>query len=194
MATGRFASSGVGVVKTMQQLLNEINQVKNDVEASIKTLKRIDTGRKKAAANRDRSVEGRTQIRNLNERINDLQNRMGQMTKESDPTWPAKTFDKSKQDALKTLSSLSNKLNQLDRHLEKATGATHDNTQPVLASTESAEGENTKGIGALVRRLSFDDTKKKTSLSNSDDEESDEEDAVVRGTQGKIKFTFSYSL
>jgi len=153
------SSSEEEIVQTMQNLLNEINQIKNEVEACIKTLKRIDS----AATNHDRLVKGRIQIKNLNDRITDLRKQMNSMTKESDPTWSIKTFDKSKQNALNTLSDLSKQLNQFDKYLEEATESIS------IASNTSIESNKTKGLGASVRRLSFEDSKKTTSLSNSDE-------------------------
>ncbi|CAF2687332.1 unnamed protein product [Rotaria sp. Silwood2] len=156
--------------KSMEQLMNEIDQLKKDVDTATKTLEKIETGRKKAAANRDRSVEGRTQIRDLNERIINLQKQMDAMTKDTDPKWPAKKFDKTKKTALKTLSGLSKDLNDVDKHLEKATGtipattatsadlqttATSADGQPVAAPRASTENENTKGVSAFIKKLPF---------------------------------------
>ncbi|CAF2554877.1 unnamed protein product [Rotaria sp. Silwood2] len=146
--------------KTMQQLLNEIDQVKIDAKESIKTLEKVDTRPKKAIANRDRLIEGQRSIKTLTERINDLEQQMNTMTKESNPNWSIKQFDKSKQNALKTLSDLSNKLKQVDQHLEKATETMSGNTQPLSASTVSTQNENSKGFGALFSKFSFGKTKK----------------------------------
>jgi hypothetical protein len=147
--------------KTMQQLMNEIDETRMLVESNTKTLEKIDTGRKKAATNRDRSLEGRTQIRDLTERVVNLQRQMEGMTKDSDKNWPAKSFDKTKQNALKTLTNLSTKLNHADKHLERATGTVPITTAPTT-DTQSApvpaattEGENTKGLGSLMRKLPF---------------------------------------
>ena len=105
--------------QSMEQLLKETNLLKTEVERSAKTLEKIDTGRKKAAANRDRSIEGRQEIQGFNERIDDLRQQMNAMTKDSDPNFPSRQFDKSKRSTLKILSTLSEKLNKVDKHLEK---------------------------------------------------------------------------
>jgi hypothetical protein len=171
--------------RSMQQLLNQIDEVKIDIETRIRTLKQIDIGSKKVVANRDRSLEGRIQIKNLIEHIINLQKQMNVMTKESDPNWPTKTFDKSKQNALEILSNLLNQLNQLDKHLEKATGtiptAIYANAQPI-----STEDRNSKGIEAFSRPFPYDNTKKTASsttdirrtpsLSESDEETTSDED------------------
>jgi uncharacterized phage infection (PIP) family protein YhgE len=147
-------------VKTMEQLMSEIDQAKKDIETETKALEKIDTGRKKAAANRDRSVEGRTKIRQLTEHVATLKQQMEFMTSESDPKWPVKTFDKTKKAALKTLENLTHKLEHADKHLEKVTKTIPATTAPLTTDTQSAaaapiattEGENTKGLGALLSR------------------------------------------
>ena len=156
------STAGAPAVKTMKDLMSEIDQAKKDIEAEAKILEKIDTGRKKAAANRDRSVEGRTKIRELTERVTNLRTQMEAMTKESDPSWPAKTFDKTKKNALKTLTSLSSKLGHADKHLERATGTlSATTTAPLVTDTQSTvppataplaptEGEHAKGIAALA--------------------------------------------
>jgi hypothetical protein len=170
-------------IRSMEQLLNQIDQVKIDVETRIK----IDTGHKKAIVNRDRSVEGRIQIKTLIEHIIDLQKQMNIMTKESDPNWPIKKFDKSKQNALKILSNLLNQLNQVDNHLEKATGiiptTIYTNIQPV-----STEGGNTKKSASSTTAI-----RRTPSLSESDEDESESESEeerpeyiVKERKQGKI--------
>jgi len=156
----------VASVKTMQQLLNEIDQVKINVEARIKTLEQIDTGDSKAADNDHRLVEGRTQIKNLMEHIIDLQKRMDVMRKESDPNWPIQTFDEAKQNALKTLSNLSNQLNQIDKCFEKAI---RQNAPSIVDSTVSTEDESVKGVGALITKLPFNNTRKTPSVSTEDE-------------------------
>ncbi|CAF4972989.1 unnamed protein product [Rotaria sp. Silwood1] len=181
--TAAAAAATSSSPKSMEQLMNEIDQLKKDVDTTTKTLEKIDTGRKKAAANRDRSVEGRTQIRDLNERLINLQKQIDAMTKDSDPKFPVKKFDKTKKSALKTLSSLSKDLNQVDKHLERATGtipatttstgdlqpaATPADGQPVAAPRVSTETENTKGVGALMRKLPFGGKKKSSSKKSHD--------------------------
>jgi hypothetical protein len=155
----------------MQQLLNEIDQIKINVEARIKTLEQIDTGDTKAADNDHRLVEGRTQIKNLMEHIIDLQKRMDVMRKESDPNWPIQTFDEAKQNALKILSNLSNQLNQIDKRFEKAIGTIpiRRNTPPIVDSTVSTEDESVKGVGALITKLPFNNTRKTPSVSTEDE-------------------------
>jgi len=174
---------------SMEQLLNQIDQVKIDVEARIKTLIKIDTGHKKAIVNRDRSIEGRIQIKTLIEHIIDLQKQMNIMTKESNPNWPTKKFDKSKQNALKILSNLLNQLNQVDNHLEKATGiiptTIYTNIQPV-----STEGGNTKKSVSSTTAI-----RRTPSLSESDEDESESEEErpeyiVKERKQGKIILIF----
>ena len=134
--------------------MNEVDQIKAEVEANTKTLEKIDTGKKKAAANRDQSLEGRVKVRDLSHRLVNLQKQLDTITKESDPTWPAKTFDKTKQSALKTLKTLSGKLDHADKHLERATGPA-----PIPTTAPPAEGQadagapaapNPKGIAALM--------------------------------------------
>jgi len=164
--------------KTMQHLLNEIDTAKMDVESAARKLEKIDTGRRKGAANRDQSVEGRTQIRDLRERVVNLQRQMDAMTKTTDPNWPISTFDKTKRNALKTITNLSNKLNQVDKHLEKATGATPvpaappvdtqstatpANAQPAVVPVAPVAEENTRGIGAFISKLPFGGKKKSAS-------------------------------
>jgi hypothetical protein len=164
----------------MQRLLNEITQAKVEVNASISRLKNIDTSQKNAGNNRDRSIEGRIEIKNLTERVINLRQQMDVMTKESDPTWPSETFDESKRNALKILLSLTNELDQVDKHLVKATGAipiiTSDNTHSYVASPVSTDDENTKGIGALVSKLPLGGIKKARSTSSSDETTTDEDE------------------
>jgi hypothetical protein len=166
------STAGAPPVKAMKDLMNEIDQARKDIEAEAKILEKIDTGRKKALTNRDRSVEGRTKIRELTERVANLRTQMDAMTKESDPTWPAKTFDKTKKNALKTLTSLSSKLEHADKHLERATGTlpstttaplvtdTQSTITPATAPLASTEGEHTKGIGALASTAPLDGRRK----------------------------------
>lgn len=117
----------------MQRILDEIEQIAADVEINIKSLKKTDTSSKKAAANRDRSIEGRNKIKQQTEQVEQLQQKMNAMTTESTSEWPIKKFDKSKKDALKTLSNLLNRLNRIDEHLAKVTGP--------LPSTKSTESQ-----------------------------------------------------
>ena len=140
-------------VKSMEQLLQEIDQIKTEVESAVKTLEKIDTGRRKAAANRDRSIEGRTQVKALTQRVVSLQQQMNEMKIDNNPNWTSKKLDKKRRTALKTLSGLSNKLNHVDKHLEKATGTTTAPTDSEsVAASRTATEENTKKIAALVRR------------------------------------------
>ncbi|CAF0794490.1 unnamed protein product [Rotaria sordida] len=162
--------------KTMQQLLNEIDQVTINAKENIKTLEKIDTRPKNAIANRDRLIEGRRQIQTLTERINDLEKQMNAMTKESDPNWPIKKFDKSKQNALNTLSDLLNKLKQVDQHLEKATETIPVNDQPSTASSVSTQNENSKRFGSPLGKFSFGKTKKAAPSESNDETTSDEEE------------------
>ncbi|CAF3734640.1 unnamed protein product, partial [Adineta steineri] len=167
----------------MQQLLNEIDQVKNDAEASIKTLEKIDTERTKGVVDHDRLLQDRRQIYNLNEHIINLQKQMDAMTKESDSSWPIKTFDKTKQKAFETLSNLSKQLNQVDERLERVINS---NVQPVASLTTTIDNGNTKGIDNLVNNLPFNQNKTSESnatarvstpsLSSSDDESISDED------------------
>ncbi|CAF4248460.1 unnamed protein product, partial [Adineta steineri] len=167
----------------MQQLLNEIDRVKNDAEASIKTLEKIDTERTKGVVDHDRLLQDRRQIYNLNEHIINLQKQMDAMTKESDSSWPIKTFDKTKQKAFETLSNLSKQLNQVDERLERVINS---NAQPVASLTTTTDNGNTKGIGNLVNNLPFNQNKTSESnatarvstpsLSSSDDESISDED------------------
>lgn len=157
--------------KTMEKLLSEIDDAKKAIEDGVKPLEKLDTGRKKAAANRDEAVKGQTKIRELNERVVNLHKQMDTMTKETDPNFPVKSFDKAKKNALKTLSNLTHKLEQADKHLEKATNTSALNVAPLTgtqptetlataaATTTSTEGENTKGVGSLLSKLPF--TKKR---------------------------------
>ena len=142
---------------TMQQLLNEMDQLKREVEASTSALNKIDTGKKHAAANRDQCLEGRTKVRDLTERVVHLQKQLDSMHKDTDPTWPAKTFDKTKKDRLKVLKGLSEKLNSTDKRLEKATGPV---SIPAAAPSAGDQTDasastvpNTKGIAALIGEL-----------------------------------------
>jgi len=185
-------------IRSMQQLLNQIDQVKIEVEARIETLKKIDTGRTKAIVNRDRSVEGRIQIKTLIEHIIDLQKQMNIMTKESDPNYPPKTFDKSKQNALKILSNLLNQLNQIDNHLEKATGVIpttiYTNVQPL--STESGNTKKTASSSTAMRRTPSLSESDEELTSDEDEEESESEEEraeyiVTERKQGKIILIFS---
>ncbi|CAF1407095.1 unnamed protein product [Adineta steineri] len=167
----------------MQQLLNEIDQVKNDAEASIKTLEKIDAERTKGVVDHDRLLQDRRQIYNLNEHIINLQKQMDAMTKESDSSWPIKTFDKTKQKAFETLSNLSKQLNQVDERLERVINS---NVQPVASLTTTIDNGNTKGIDNLVNNLPFNQNKTSESnatarvstpsLSSSDDESISDED------------------
>lgn len=142
---------------TMQQLMNEIDQLKSEVEASTTALDKIDTGKKHVAANRDQCLEGRTKVRGLTERVVHLQKQLDSMHKDTDPTWPTKSFDKTKKDRVKVLKGLTDKLNRTDKRLEKATGPV-----PIPTAALSTEGQtdtsasavpNTQGIGALVREV-----------------------------------------
>ncbi|CAM4767496.1 unnamed protein product [Rotaria magnacalcarata] len=165
--------------KTMEELLAEIEALKTEVSTATKTLEKIETSKKKASANRERSVEGRTQVRDLTERVNNLQKQMDAMTKDSDPSYPGKKFEKSKKSALKTLTSLGKDLTQVDKHLEKGiTAAVPVSTalsgdvkstaasgadQPVAAPRASPEKENSKGVKALIKKtLPFRNKKKKS--------------------------------
>ncbi|CAF1326156.1 unnamed protein product [Adineta steineri] len=154
--------------KTMQQLLSEIDQLKIDVEASSKVLEKIDTGRRKGAANRERSVEGRTKVKDLTERLINLQNQVHATTRAPDSKEPVRTFDKTKQNAVKALNNLSNKLNNVDKHLERATGpmpvttAPPTDVQPAATPAAPAE-ENTKGLRSLVSKLPFGNRNKSAS-------------------------------
>ncbi|CAF3385263.1 unnamed protein product [Rotaria sp. Silwood1] len=187
------ATVAMSSTKTMQQLLNEIEQVNIDAKESIKTLEKIDTRPKKAITNRDRSVEGRRELKTLTERINHLEQQMNAMTKESDPNWPIKKFDKSKQNALKTLSDLSNKLKQVDKHLEKATETTPVNDQSSVVPTTSNQNENAIGFGAFLSKFSFNKTKKPASSttavpkkpSSSSSESTDETTSDEEGSKEK---------
>jgi hypothetical protein len=150
-------------------------------------LEQIDTGHINADDNGDRLVEGRTEIKNLMEHIIDLQHQMDVMRKESDPNWPIQTFDEAKQNALKTLSNLSNQI-------EKAIGtipiAIRPNTPSSVDSTVSTEDESVKGVGALITKLPFNNTRKTPSLSTSADDdttsEEENEDIVADRKQGTI--------
>ncbi|CAF3309504.1 unnamed protein product [Rotaria socialis] len=163
--------------KTMEELLAEIETLKTEVSTATKTLEKIETSKKKASANRERSVEGRTQVRDLTERVSNLQKQMDAMTKDSDPSYPGKKFEKSRKSALKTLTSLGKDLTQVDKHLEKgitaalpvstASPADVQSTaasgvdQPVAAPRASPEKENSKGVAALIKRLPLGKKKKK---------------------------------
>jgi prefoldin subunit 5 len=159
-------------VKTMKQLMDEIDQVKTDFENTIKPLEKIETGRKKTLAGHDQAVQGRIKIRDFNERIVSLQNQMNAMTKETDPTYDKKLFDKTKKNGEKALTNLSHKVEQVDKHLEKATGqistttapsaGTQSTAKPAVVSTVVPEAENKKGVRSLLGRLPF--TRKETSL------------------------------
>lgn len=154
--------------KTMGQLLNEIDELKKAVDEGLKPYEKLDTGRKKAAANRDEAVKGQTKVRELNERTVALQKQMEAMTKDSDLTFPGKSFDGAKKNALKSISKLSDKLEQVDKRLEKATNVSALAPAPVTAPTQptatatttSTDGENTKGVGSLLSKLPF--TKKRS--------------------------------
>lgn len=147
--------------KTMQQLLNEINQVQNDAKATLRIFEQGDTSREEVATDRGRLIEGRRQIQNLNERITNLRKQMDAMAHKSDPNWPIETFDQAKENALQSLSKLSNELNQIDkRRLEQESGS---DAQSIVSSSVSIVHENTEGIGALISNLPFDNTKKPTS-------------------------------
>jgi len=158
-------------VKTMKQLMDEIDQVKTDFENTIKPLEKIETGRKKTLAGHDQAVQGRIKIRDFNERIVSLQNQMNAMTKETDPTYDKKLFDKTKKNGEKALTNLSHKVEQVDKHLEKATGqistttapsaGTQSAATPAVVSTVVPETENKKGAESLLSKLPF--TRKKTS-------------------------------
>jgi ribosomal protein S15P/S13E len=138
----------------MQQLMNDMDQLKSDVEASTAVLDKIDTGKKSAATNRDQCLEGRTLVRGLTERVVNLQKHLDSMTKDTDPTWPAKTFDKTKKDRVKMLKGLSDKLNRTDKRLEKATGPVSIPTTapPAQGQTDASASTvpNAKGIAALI--------------------------------------------
>ncbi|CAF1045840.1 unnamed protein product [Adineta ricciae] len=94
----------------MQKLLDEINQVKNDVEVYLNTQKETSDG-------------NQTEIRNFNENINDLRTRMDAMARGSDSNWPMETFDQVKRDALDTLSNLSKRLHEFNQHFEETVDA-----------------------------------------------------------------------
>ncbi len=165
-------------IRSMQQLLNQIEQIKIEVEDRVRPLKKIDTGRKKIITNRDHSVEGRTQIKNLTEHIINLQKQLNLMTKESDPNWPTKTFDKSKQNALKTLSTLLNQLNKVDRHLEKATSA-------IPTTMEGMYTRKAASYAIDIRRTpSLSDSEEETTSETEEEDES--EYAATHKKPGKV--------
>jgi prefoldin subunit 5 len=148
-------------VKSMKQLMDEIDQAKIDFENTIKPLEKIETGRKKTVSSHDQAVQGRTKIREFNERVLSLQNQITAMTKETDPTYDKNLFDRTKKNGQKSLTDLSHKIDRVDKHLEKATGKTSTTTAPSagthstppVVSTAVTEGENTKGIGSILNRL-----------------------------------------
>jgi hypothetical protein len=144
--------------KNFHELSQEVNQIKSDIETKTKVWDKIDVGKKKAAENHDRCVQGRIDIRNLLGRVNQLQQDIQSITKEMDPTRTPKVFEKNKRDALKTLSNMSSKLNNSDKHLEKLA-----KTIPVVPATENPTETNplvvdhSKSIAALVGHPSSND-------------------------------------
>jgi hypothetical protein len=159
--------------KTMEQLMNEIDETKKLVETAAKNWEKLDLGRKKIEANRAQAIQGRTEIHGLKERVLNLQKQVDAATQAADPT--PKTFDKRKKNAQKALSNLSSKLDHAEKHLEKATGSapvmtvpvagassttTPASGQPAAAPTTTTEAENTKGLRGFIGRLPL--TKKKS--------------------------------
>ncbi|CAF1045917.1 unnamed protein product [Adineta ricciae] len=138
----------------MQKLLDEINQVKNDVEVYLNTQKETSDG-------------NQTEIRNFNENINDLRTRMDAMARGSDSNWPMETFDQVKRDALDTLSNLSKRLHEFNQHFEETVDV---NARPFAP---------TKGIEALASRHPLIKPEDTTSSSSSDEEAVSDEESVV---------------
>ncbi|CAF0963158.1 unnamed protein product [Adineta ricciae] len=138
----------------MQKLLDEINQVKNDVEVYLDTQKKTSDG-------------SQTEIRNFNENINDLRTRMDDMVKGSDSNWPVETFDRVKRDALDTLSNLSRRLHEFNQHFIETVDV---DARPFAPTT---------GIEALASRLPLIKPEEATSASSSDEEVISDEESVV---------------
>ena len=156
----------------MQKLLDEINQVKNDVEVYLNTQKQTSDG-------------NQTEIRNFNGTINDLRARMDDMAKESDSNWPVETFDQVKRDALDTLLSLSKRLHVFNQHFEETVDVTARSFAP------------TKGIEALASRLPVVKPEESTSASSSDEQVVSEEESIVlpnKRNQGTEFHVLVYSL
>ncbi|CAM4807319.1 unnamed protein product [Rotaria magnacalcarata] len=172
-------------IKTMQQLLDDIDQVKANSKLTLKSFEKINAGSTKMTANRDKSIEGRRQIKTIIEHIQNLEREMKAMTKESDPNWPAKTFDRTKIDALNTLSNLIDELSRFDQNLVKTT-ETIEKTAPVNIqySKTSSSDENSNGVEDYDSKLSIRDTNKTTTpaatiqkgTSSTDKTASDEEE------------------
>ncbi|CAF3362720.1 unnamed protein product [Rotaria socialis] len=177
-------------IKTMQQLLDDIDKVKANSKLTLKSFEKIDAGSTKMAANRNNSIEGRRQIKTIIEHIQTLEREMKAMTKESDPNWPAKTFDRTKIDALNTLSNLIDELNRFDQNLVKTTEAV-EKTAPVNIqySKRSSSDETSNGVEDYDSKLPVRDTNKtitpattiqkrtsSTDKTASDDDDDDEEE------------------
>lgn len=169
--------------KTMQQLLNEIDQIQTDVQAKIKSLERID-----ATAHRDRAIEGRKQIQILNERVANLQTRMNLMTNKSDPRLPIKQFDKSKGDALKTLSNLSTELHRVDQYLQKLITEEESSEEDEVGSHKSPSRNtnqnatsvtNVQRIRSAPKSIQDDDEEEEETSDDEDDDDDDDDDETA---------------
>ncbi|UJR36136.1 hypothetical protein I4U23_028870 [Adineta vaga] len=143
----------------MQKLLDEIDQVKIDIR----------TYEEETIDDDDDDDESQTEIRNFNERIINLQKQMNAMTKELDPDWPVETFDQVKQNALKILFNLSERLNRINQHLEETTYIT---PRPFVPSTTD---ENIKGVpSADNKRITTSNTTTAKQISSSSSSSSSE--------------------
>ena len=181
-----------GSARMMKDLVDEINQLKTEIESTAKTLKKLDSSRKKAAANKDAAMEGQNKVRIFKERLISLQKEMDAMTKDKDPSSTQKAFDKAKQSQIKTLNSLSNGLQQTEKHLEKViNAAATKQAQPYPTEAQPATTDNSKGIAALVKPTPISDQKQSTTetekkvdndQSGTDDRDDDEDDVVSSHT------------
>ncbi|UJR09957.1 hypothetical protein I4U23_014181 [Adineta vaga] len=146
--------------KTREQILDEIEKLKQEAESAVKVLGKIDTGGRKAVENRDAAVKGRAQIDDLKKRIESHQQELKDM-KEPPPTDPLyRTFFKRRTDAGKILANLTKKVDQTDKHLKRSTDTIPSTTATSTdAPAASTEGENSRGLGALLGKLPFGKSK-----------------------------------
>ena len=159
--------------KPRKQILDEVDSIKREIESAVKTLEKIDTGRRKAEANRAEAGKGRVQVDELKKRIASLGEEVKEMQQPppGDELYP--TFFRRKTDATKTLTDLAKKLEKVDKHLKRAadtiptTAASvadaHSAAVPIAATTAPAEEQNNKGVTSLLGWSLFGSKKKSAS-------------------------------
>ncbi|CAF1418005.1 unnamed protein product [Adineta ricciae] len=148
--------------RTREQILADVEKLNQEGESAVKVLKNIDTGRKKAAENRDAATKGRIQIDDLKKRIDTHLKEVKEMQEPPTTDPMHNTFYRKKADASKLLTNLTKKLDQVDKNLKKLVD-TIPSTAGAATPAAPAESENSKGLGALLDRFPFGSRKKSAS-------------------------------